>query len=269
MYDYFSSEEVEEQVKLFYIPIFSEKSIGTKDSVTWQSGGRMRSFRIGDELPLRTLYYNYPENFMIFDYRFNHQDIWIVKNGKLHKRTTISELTEEEIITPVFNNYGSPLRIKTLADFTNIQKDEKESFTAYKTLEKEWFPNGGVLQTIRDNQEEFLTKQEEWEKVRDTPSDHFYETWFVQEGFRREKDFGELIFSYLSLQERRGNEKIGDFPSGEELFQTCRSYIHSVLQETPSLLEDYKAWLTNEPLLQEINFEELIEDIQTAPTWKE
>ena len=82
MYDYLNGE----QVKIFYTPVFG---VYAGKSILWHSGGSLRKFNINDELPLKTIYYKYPDDMIVYAYGYSKdvsEDVWVIKNG-------ISELT--------------------------------------------------------------------------------------------------------------------------------------------------------------------------------
>lgn len=54
------------QVKCFYVPIFAgEDYYSISNAYTWHSGGRLVSYNVGNELPLKTFYYDYPDDFVL------------------------------------------------------------------------------------------------------------------------------------------------------------------------------------------------------------
>ena len=56
LYDYLNGE----QVKIFYSPVFWSENEGEN---VYYSGGGLRGYINGDKLPLKTLYYKYPDDF--------------------------------------------------------------------------------------------------------------------------------------------------------------------------------------------------------------
>lgn len=102
-------------IKCFYTPFYDYKENKEKISYTF---GQNRIFKIGDNVPSQTFWYNYSENFMILDYEYSKINplIHIVKNDKLKKTVFINELTmidffsNEKIVT----TYGEELNINSL-----------------------------------------------------------------------------------------------------------------------------------------------------------
>ena len=132
MYDYINGE----QVKCFYRPIFSE------NEGLWHSGGLMRSYVDGDELPLKTMYYKYPNNFMIFDY-IDYDDecfIHIVKDKKIYKTCDLNDIKDEyfEDNKLVVSYYGSSiLNFKSVSDILEYIKDTKEHNLKIKEIKRD------------------------------------------------------------------------------------------------------------------------------------
>lgn len=132
MYDYINGE----QVKCFYRPIFSE------NEGLWHSGGLLRSYADGDELPLTTMYYKYPNNFMIFDYMDYNDEcfIHIIKEGKVYKTCTLKDMKNEYFKDNklVVTYYGSAiLNLKSVEDMVEYIKDTKEHNLKIKEIRKD------------------------------------------------------------------------------------------------------------------------------------
>lgn len=111
LYDYINGE----QVKCFYIPVFSEHG------GVWHSGGRMISFTDGDEVPVKTMYYKYPDNFMIFDHNSYFGDCYvhIIKDKKVFKTCTVTDMKDEYFVGNelVVSYYGAKIfNIKSVQD---------------------------------------------------------------------------------------------------------------------------------------------------------
>lgn len=254
MYDYLGGE----QVKIFYSPIFSPKdSMGTEGASTWHSGGGMRSFEVGDELPLKTLYYQYPENFLMHDFRFEYREVWIIVDGKLKELTTYEKLTNDDIMGPVLDYYGRELNIKTVEDFSLIKKEAEKAREEDRKIEYSLFPKG-VVHAVRNNLEEFQAKEKEWDQVKYQASAAFSEKWFVKDEYLDEKDFGEAIDVFLFHNESKNNKSIGDHYKPFEMYTQCLSYVRSLILADPDIIDKYKAWLNAPEMLNEIDFDNLI-----------
>lgn len=140
MYDYINGE----QVKVFYMPIYDDR-----DKDTWHSGGSMREYNNGDSVPLKTLYYNRPKNFIIFDendYEGN-PIIHIIKDGKVFGTFRLSEANpslfdDNEL---VFNYYGGTIKIKSVQDCYDFIKETKERNKEVKEIRAEY---NNLLNTV-------------------------------------------------------------------------------------------------------------------------
>lgn len=101
------------QVKCFYTPIYTIDGYIDKPCI-YYNHGTMDSFNIGDELPLSTLYYKYPNNLMIFDYDFNMLGgcVHVIKDKKIFKIVeNILELNSKDFENNelLVDCHGSPL----------------------------------------------------------------------------------------------------------------------------------------------------------------
>lgn len=126
MYDYINGE----QVKCFYYPIYCKDGMGQSKS-TWHSGGMLRSFSTGDEVPTETLYYKYPKNFAIIDcdchFDESNSFIHIIINSKVFKTMTLSDLEKRDLVNiETFITYSSSeLLINNYEDLHKYLHDSK------------------------------------------------------------------------------------------------------------------------------------------------
>lgn len=121
LYDYINGE----QVKCFYRPVFSE------NGGVWHSGGRMICFKDGDEVPVETMYYKYPDNFMIFDHNsyFGDCNVHIIKDKKVFKTCTVTTMKDEYFVGNelVVSYYGSRIfNIKSVQEMKDYINDSLE-----------------------------------------------------------------------------------------------------------------------------------------------
>lgn len=102
-------------IKCFYTPFYDCKENKEKISHTF---GQNRIFKIGDNVPSQTFWYNYSENFMILDYEYSKINplIHIVRNDKIKKTVFINELTMVDFFSneKVVTIYGEELNITSL-----------------------------------------------------------------------------------------------------------------------------------------------------------
>jgi hypothetical protein len=126
MFDTFVAE-MDIQMKCFYTPISS-------DGKVWHSGGLCRDFFTGDELPLMTEYYCYPDAFCLLTDDLPYKYI-LVQDKMFH-----SFLKEEdeipENIGDFYNQYGTKIKIEHKNGL--IQFYNEENLLDSKTCD-DWF----------------------------------------------------------------------------------------------------------------------------------
>lgn len=131
LYDYINGE----QIKIFYHPIFDENS---KD--TWHSGGSMIDYNTGEQVPIKTLYYNRPKDFLVFDeneYQ-NNPLLHVIKDGVIFNTISLKDATDDLFINNilVLNYYGYELNIKSKEDCYNFMKESNEYEENYRKINK-------------------------------------------------------------------------------------------------------------------------------------
>jgi hypothetical protein len=260
MYDYVGGE----QIKIFYHPIFNLNKENPEQSSFWYSMGSLQSYGKEDELPLKTLWYQYPQNFLVYDYRFEHTDVWIIKEGKFDRLISYSELNEEDLVDAVYDYYGNPIIIKTLADFQQMKDDYNNRFEEIQAVHKEVFPNGYNVQFVRENPEEFdrLCAIKD-EKVREVDEKYRKKrTWYPETPHKEEEAFGALIECYVFALTRKNDEPLKDIILPAKDFEGCKLMLQRILRETPNIVDRFKAWVNDDDLLEMYVFDALLENIQ-------
>ena len=66
MFDTLISDDYETQVKCFYIPMYEGKYKDYFDRLTSHLGGSLQEYKVGDSVPAKTMYYEYPNIFLIY-----------------------------------------------------------------------------------------------------------------------------------------------------------------------------------------------------------
>lgn len=255
MYDYLGGE----QIKIFYRPIFNVNKEKLEESSYWHSGGQLRSFGKGDDLPLKTLYYQYPNDFMVYDYRFDYTDVWVIRNGTFEKRVPFAELTQEEVASnvAVYDYYGSLLNIQTLADFEKMKSDFNNRLKEYKVVEKELFPEGS-LNMIRTNLDEYERLSPIMEaKYKEIDAKYSHE-WVLKDPHEDEASFGAMIDCYLFTRSLKDEKEIGTIVPIRQ-YKACKMTMQRMITEKPDLVEKFKAWVDDESAITAIDA--LVEDI--------
>lgn len=119
------------QVKCFSVSTISPKLVKNRLDISFL-GGKLRSYGIGDIVPYRTPYYNYGENFIIYDFRIfnlnkeldeNKIILTVIQNGKFIGNYSYYEYEQKygNLKMPlVVDHYGRPISIYTLGDIKEI-----------------------------------------------------------------------------------------------------------------------------------------------------
>lgn len=113
LYDYLGDE----QVQLFYSPIICNEKIA-------YLGGNFLKFNKGDKLPLKTLYYQYPDNFIVYHNRTSEKIISIIKNGVFLKTKYLKEISTTDLTELIVDIKGTPLNINKVSDFEIIHENK-------------------------------------------------------------------------------------------------------------------------------------------------
>lgn len=169
MYDYLGDE----QVKCFYVPIvYIDTYSGEKEKFGISaSGGCLRGYRRGSRVPTKTRYYNYGNDFMVFDFRgFFGEDeklVHIIKQGRYKRSVHFKHIPTRYEIGLVVDNYGNPLNIHNREDFEKICLDSKKYHQMYTDLTKESskLMNDTIVR-FRENTIESAELEEIMDKVR-------------------------------------------------------------------------------------------------------
>lgn len=243
MYDYIGGE----QIKIFYTPIFM---VEDEKPVTWHSGGSLTGYDEESELPLHTLYYQYPADFMVYDYRDEERTIWIFRNEKFVRLTTLNELKEEDVVGTVYTYHGNELTIASRQDFEQIVVDEEERFKGLKNSEKQIFPEGYRISIETVQQEGFKEKQQALYKLYEEVNERFSAKWLALTPDRDLKKFGEALDAY-SFHSRGKDEEPSAGYEPRKLYGACRSYVQDLMAQDSTLVERYVAWLKDEELKKE------------------
>lgn len=144
MYDNFGPT----QVKCFFVPhVFWSRERGKifdEGLDVSYSGGSLLSFKRGKEVPYKTPYYCYGENFMIYDFRtWNDslpEDVIVIEDGKWSFSAPYSSKKIKDKISTgkfiVVDKYGDRINITEPEDFENIYQEFRQSEKEYDSREK-------------------------------------------------------------------------------------------------------------------------------------
>lgn len=258
MYDYLGGE----QIKIFYHPIFNRNKDNPEQSSCWYSMGRLQSFDKEDDLPLKTLWYQYPQNFLVYDYRFEFTDVWIINNGKFDRLVSFDKLTEEDLhqAEEIYDYHGTPIPIKQLSDFQQMKKDFNGRFEEINKAQKEVFPNG-FRELIKENMEEYERLRAILDEKYEEIDEKYKNRWIFEEKEEEEANFGALLDCYAFTRSRKDEEPLKDIIIPAEDFQACKLTLQRMMKEKPDLVDRFKAWVNDEEMLQVYLVDELIEEI--------
>ena len=219
----------EEQVKCFYAPSFWDGEIG-------HMGGSLKHYKIGDCVPINTLYYNYPPDFIIVDYRNLNNNLNIIKDGVLDSQQKMSDLNEilpkpESflIVVPVYNNFGEKIKINTFKDILDINKDFNKKVDDFFTTRGKMTKNSGLTLEFSDNE-----KKEYFKKIK-LLKNNFESKWHIVEKDQDLMRFGEIIDCLYGMVDE-GAEKNTD---ANALFDMARKAI----KDDKNIIGRYCAWL--------------------------
>lgn len=191
LYDYLG----EYKVKCFYDVDFYKPNYEIKDdsSGLYILGGSLKSYNKMDELPLKTTYYNYPDNMMIFDCRGGKSIVHFIEDRKYIQSKYLEEIKDEDIKDYVIDVTGEhTLKISNPMDFSKIESEWKEIFIKFDELKKEYFPNGEV-ELFMKNINKYNETLQLYSKEKDSIFKAFKERWFHKDFHKEEKLFGQYI----------------------------------------------------------------------------
>lgn len=117
MYDYINGE----QVKCFYTPLFYADDLEPNNYI-YHSGGSLTGFNTGDLVPTETMYYKYPKDFIIYDFR-NDDFVHIIKDNKVYDTVKINTLDKKYFSFKFIDYFGRTLNLK---DFNNAKLIQEE-----------------------------------------------------------------------------------------------------------------------------------------------
>lgn len=199
--DYLTDERYETEIKCFYNPLFSGKEINGVH--TWHSGGSLTTFKAGDELPLKTLYYEYPENFcIVLNPLYNNFELALVENGKF-SGFIIDALDAPEEITSFYTFKGFKIRASNRTEVKKYIEEYQEE------IHKE------------DGEGNFTSLTLKW-----------------IEPLTLEQKLGELVDCYLWTQSNVDNEIIAENPDyAEDILLSIKEFA----EENPSVFTSFIA----------------------------
>lgn len=140
MYDYLNGE----QVKCFYRIIHYKDG----ENSPWEfshSGGQLRGYIDGSELPLKTFHYKYPSNFLILDE--NERVLHTIKNSRLFSTQSLSDIAsiEESLLKNVYSYYGLSLNINSINELKEYPAKVSEKIYTIRDMQNKYKPSSSKL----------------------------------------------------------------------------------------------------------------------------
>jgi len=195
--DYLVDERHETEVMCFYNPFFSEKE--NKEKYTWHVGGSLKTYEAGSELPLKTLYYEYPNDFcIVLNPVKDTYELALVENGKFSG--FIKDAADApESITYFYTFKGYKIRAKSRKEVKSYIEEYQEQMI----LEK---PNLNAL-TLK---------------------------WI--EPLTSEQKLGELVDCYIWASQNKDSEELADDPHYvEDILLSIKDFA----EENPSVFTSF------------------------------
>ena len=123
----------------FYYPVLNDKGDVIK------SNSHIKSFNFGDEVPTKTLYYNYNSSFVIFQ----NSKLFIVENRILKKEANIDDL---KFPLKIVFNQGTQLVVRKKSELSSIRLLLSGYYEEEKKLGSLFFLSEVYTRKIRDAQ---------------------------------------------------------------------------------------------------------------------
>ena len=253
MYDYLEGE----QVKLFDFPCNPLKRNSNKlNDVFYQEHfieGNFRRYKKGNKVPYRTLFYNYGENFIVFDYRyfsFEKEEplIHVVENGIYVNSFRYSKIPDDLKIDLVVDKFGHPVNIVKKEDFKDIIDEflfyDEKYFELINKYEKELNVFKVSIENFRSHTKEenkinIKKATEARDKAFKESFDIFNKKWIKDKldpvviGINKCSEFGYIIHSV------KNNENIHEW----EKYKIVQLFISEQIKDINELIEEYVSWV--------------------------
>ena len=253
------------QVKCFTIPNMIINSNGNLEIYCLE--GKFIGYKRGNKVPYKTLYYNYGENFLIFDYRGVIYDeiplIHIIKNGKYSKTVEYQKLNEEDFINKVIDKFGNSINIKEYSDISTFIEDyklrDKNSITLTKKYNEELDVKCYSISDLREKKvssEQLIKDLDKRKIVLDKVTKEVYipfsNKWFMEE--EDEQVIGYILYCYDNLDNK------------EEYFCKLSEYFNNL--NYSEMVEKYLDWANSNNIEVDVNKLKTIEDLYVRSSAK-
>lgn len=235
------------QIKCFYLPIFYKED---ENYAVFHSGGTLQFFEEGDEVPTQTMYYKYPNNFIIYNYR-SIAPAHLIKDGKVVCTKNIELFTKSdwENVEVVIDYYGNLINVHSTQDCLDLFND----FKAYQAIEQPILNNGlEMLNRIKKATE--LEKESLWEeyhknneirkKKQEEAAEKYLKKWILKDPYKNEKKLGEALDCLMDTyneKDYKPSSYVRETPT--ERYLACKSYVKDILKNNPGIIERYMQWV--------------------------
>lgn len=138
-----------------------------------------RNFNLGDVLPYKTPFYDYSEDFLIFDYR-HEMDLWVyvVEKGICKYALPIELFPEDYPIALVLNKDGIPLNVRTANDMILIAEEYYQAKETYKKYIATLLKKNGIVDVTNPIFQNAIKQIKEAAFAKTMKP--FQDTWFNQ-----------------------------------------------------------------------------------------
>lgn len=193
------------QVKCFYEPTIShdvDAKFGlppVNELNMWMTGGSLHEFSPLQRVPYKSMWYDYTENFMIFDLRGSESHlVHIISMGRY--MFSIHYQALNMILFPISNVidvYGTPLNITSMTDFENIISEYDETRKHVNDLIKEHHQK-----YKSDDNSDATSESEEERELKDriiTGWDEFDTKWKKERRFGVKWEVGAFLYGIHTI----------------------------------------------------------------------
>jgi hypothetical protein len=240
MYDYLGDY----QIKIFNIPIYYGKEYGMG-----YIGGQLRSYYVGEDLTLQTLWYKYPDNFTILDENaFNGDDeqsksvVHIIKNSKYFNTVLLEEFDEKYIGENVYDYYGTLLNIRTKNDMYNFIKLKQKLKEKQNELEKSFFPEG-AFECIKNDMDKYDKLEPQYHSELNNLNNKYSSKLYLKEVNQNEMTLGAYIDVAIEAFNEK-DEKADKFRNPKERYEEIISLTKEFINTLEKgYIDKYFDWL--------------------------
>ena len=230
------------QVKLFYTPALYPID---KDDLFVRIGGSLTNYHKSEKLPIKTLFYNYPSNFIFHDYKDSSNQVLLIKNGVFVEKKKFKYLTDDDLSLKTFDYTGRELNLNTISDYEKIHKEFVDIFNTYfKELAKAKDPHIITTRTFKEATASLI-------EARNEKLKHHQSKWIHKDEYNAEKEFGCFLYIFDGLSNSITPEGLEDAELNES-WTVFKNKFEVFKNKNNNIEEKYINWLkvnSNDDLL--------------------